>query len=203
MEKTLTEIFNEEGGDKGNYFCHVGTDVNISHNYTAVYEKYFEPYRKEELNFLEIGIWCEYFPGASIRAWNRYFENCNYFGIDIVDCTNQNTDKITNFVVDQKNEQQLQELITKIPKLKFIIDDGCHQEDAIIKSLGNLFPHLESGGIYFIEDLHVVNKTDLYKLVNKRFESRYLSQDKIDYINNNIDVCVFESNDKMCIIKKK
>jgi len=203
MEKTLTEIFNEEGGDKGDYFCHDGTNENISHNYTKVYEKYFESYRNEEINFLEIGIWCEFFPGASIRAWNKYFKKCDYFGVDIVDCTNQNTDKITNFIVDQKNSRQLQDLITKIPELDFIVDDGCHQEDAIIISLGNLFPHLKSGGYYFIEDLHVVNDINLKKLVDKKFTTKYLNQEKIDYINNNIDKCEFVSDEKMCIIRKK
>jgi hypothetical protein len=89
------------------------------------------------------------------------------------------------------------------PKFKFIIDDGCHEEDAIIISLGELFPHLESGGIYYIEDLHVVDKTTLYGLFYKRFYSPIISLDKNKYINDNLDWCSFSPDGKLCIIKKK
>jgi hypothetical protein len=97
----------------------------------------------------------------------------------------------------------LAEFLKDKPLFKFIIDDGVHEEEAIIKSLGTLFPHLESKGVYFIEDLHVVNKADLYKLREKNFESKYISQDKIDYINNNIENCYFSQDQKLCVIIKK
>jgi hypothetical protein len=61
---------------------------------------------------------------------------------------------------------------------------------------------LESGGIYFIEDLHVVHKDNLLKLVDGKFTSPFISQDRIDYINQNIAEAVFSDDKKMCIIKK-
>lgn len=29
--ETMTEIFDDEGGDKGSFFCHVGQDENLAH----------------------------------------------------------------------------------------------------------------------------------------------------------------------------
>ena len=200
---TLTDIFNIYGGDKGSYFTHVGTTNNIAHYYTRIYELYMEKFRDEEINMLEIGLWCSYFPGSSIKGWNSYFNKVQYYGIDIVDCTQFNNDSVHISICDQTSEEMLGEYIKDKPKFKFIIDDGIHEEEAIIKSLGSLFPQLESKGIYFIEDLHVVNRTNLYKLCDKTFESSFISEDKIAYINENVENCYFSQDHKLCVIIKK
>lgn len=201
--KTLTEIFNNAGGDKGSFFAHVGTTENIAHDYTSVYEKIMEPYRNDKFNFLEIGIWCPYFPGSSVKSWPEYFTNATYYGVDIVDCRHLAKDRVNIDIVDQRSPESLLKFMKDKSKFKFIMDDGCHEEDAIIISLGHLFPLLESGGVYFIEDLHVVNKTNLYKLLTKNFASKFIEQEKADYINKNIKNCYFEKNEKMLIIHKK
>ena len=202
MTQTLTEIFDSEGGDKGSFFCHIGTTENLAHRYTYIYEKYMESFRNEQFNLLEIGICCPFFPGASLRAWYRYFTNAQLFGLDIIECSKFCNDRVRTFVIDQTSESQLENFKRIAPKFTFMIDDGCHDERAITISLGTLFSHLESGGIYFIEDLHVVNKTNLLKLVDKKFTSPYISQEKIDYINANIAEATFSDNQKMCIIRK-
>lgn len=205
MEKqqTLTEVFNRFGGDKGSYFTHANSYENIAHHYAEVYEEIMGSYRDHTFNLLEIGLWCPYFPGASVNAWPSYFTKVNYYGIDIVDCKHLESDNVKIDIVNQRSETSLSQYIQNKPKFQFIVDDGCHEEDAITISLGSLFPMLESGGVYFIEDLHVVNKSRLYDLVNKTFNSPYIDKDKLDYINNNIDKCYFRNNDKLCIIHKK
>jgi len=201
--ESLTEIFNEMGSDKGSYFTHKNSTTNIAHNYTSTYDEIMTPFRDENINFLEIGLWSPYYPGASIKAWTKYFTKVKFYGIDIVDCRHLTNDNINISMLDQSNESELNEFIEGKPKFKFIIDDGGHTEHMIIKSLGTLFPHLESGGVYFIEDLHVVDKKNLYKLINKNFETNIISLDKIKYINENISSCYFTNNDKLCIIIKK
>ena len=202
--KSLTEIFNQEGSDKGTYFTHKGQTQNIAHYYTLIYEQHLEKFRNEEFNYLEIGIWSPYYPGASVRAWTRYFKNANFYGIDIEkDCKVLQQEKINIDIVDQTSESQLQDYIADKDKFKFIIDDGIHVEEAITISLGTLFPKLENGGLYFIEDLHVVDKTRLYGLVWRQFKTHIISDDKVKYINDNIDWCSFSPDGKLCIIKKK
>tara|TARA_R110000787_G_scaffold45333_2_gene110552 strand:- start:6813 stop:7433 length:621 start_codon:yes stop_codon:yes gene_type:complete len=200
---TLTEIFDEEGGDKGSYFTHKDSTENLAHNYTKVYDEVMSPFRDEEINLMEIGLWCPFFPGSSVKAWSRYFSKATYYGVDIVDCTQLASEGVNIDIMDQRNEKQMSSYIKDKPKFKFIIDDGCHEEDAIILSLGSLFPHLESGGMYFIEDLHVVDKTNLYNLVTNKFTSEYISEDKIKYINENVDRCYFSEDGKLCVIYKK
>jgi hypothetical protein len=203
QQQTLTDVFNEVGGDKGSYFAHVGSTENIAHNYAEVYDRIMKPYKDTPFNLLEIGLWCPFFPGASVKAWPAYFEKVTYYGVDIVDCTHLASERVNIDIVDQRSESSITNYLQDKPKFKFIIDDGCHEEDAITISLGSLFPVLESGGVYFIEDLHVVDKSRLYNLMNKQFQSPYIDQDKLDYINNNIDKCYFENNGKLCIIHKK
>lgn len=203
MIQSLTEIFNEFGSDKGSYFTHTNSTNNISHNYTKTYDELMSPYRDKEINFLEIGIWSPFYPGASVKAWTKYFNNVNFYGLDIEDCSHLSNDKIRIFVGDQSNEDFLKTVTDTTPNFRFIIDDGAHTDLHIIKSLGTLFHKLESGGIYFIEDLHVVNKTDLFKLVDKKFDTNLLDKEKIEYINNNIESCYFTNNDKLCVIVKK
>lgn len=202
MTQTLTEIFDAEGGDKGSFFCHVGTSENLAHKYTYIYEQYMEAYRDQQFNMLEIGVCCPFFPGASLRSWYEYFPNARIFGLDIIDCSRFDNDRVKTFIVNQTSEIQLRRFLQDSPSFKFIIDDGCHDERAITISLGTLFPALESGGIYFIEDLHVVHKDNLLRLVDKKFTSPFIDQDKIDYINNHIAEAVFSQDQKMCIIKK-
>ena len=120
MKTKLTDIFNKYGGDKGSYFTHVGSDINIAHNYTSVYEKYMEDSRDENFSMLEIGLWCPFFPGSSVKGWNEYFPNNKYYGIDIEDCTHFNNDKIQISIIDQTSEYMLTKYITDKPKQIFI-----------------------------------------------------------------------------------
>ena len=202
MTQTLTQIFDQAGGDKGSFFCHVGTTQNLAHRYTYTYEQYMEPYRDQKFSLLEIGVCCPFFPGASLRAWYQYFQRADIFGLDIVDCSRFDNDRVKTFIVDQTSESQLQSFLRIATRFKFMIDDGCHDERAITISLGALFPALEGGGVYFIEDLHVVKKDNLLRLVDKSFTSPFISQDKLDYINQNIASAVFSDDQKMCIITK-
>lgn len=199
---TLTEIFDKQGSDKGSFFAHVGTTENLAHNYTYVYERYMEEFRNSPFNMLEIGICSPFYPGASLRAWYQYFQQAQIFGLDIVECSRFENDRVKTFLVDQTSEVQLRNFAKLAPQFKFIIDDGCHDERAITISLGELFPSLESGGIYFIEDLHVVHKDRLFKLVDKQFVSPFIAPAKLEYINANIARATFSDDKKMCIIEK-
>ncbi len=200
---TMTEIFDSEGGDKGSFFCHVDTTENLAHGYTVVYEKYMESYRTEPINMLEIGICSPFYPGASLRSWYRYLARAQIFGIDIVDCSKFQNDRVKTFIVDQTSEIQLRVFASHTPMFRFIIDDGCHDAKAILISLGSLFSRLESGGVYFIEDLHVADRTDLLKLTTRDLQSSHITREECEYINQNVADVMFTDDNKMCVITKK
>jgi len=154
--------------DLCNIAIRCGTD-KAEHGYTIQYDKYFSSLRDEKISLLEVGI----HKGASLSAWSEYFSNSTIYGID--NCSGGHTDQPffdpTNeqdferlrqlgfniFNADQSNRDSLK-MATLGTKYNIIIDDGSHfQADQQI-SLGVLFPLIESGGFYVIEDVFALTK---------------------------------------------
>jgi hypothetical protein len=149
---TLDEIAIKTGTDKSSTW----------HNYTEIYQKYFEPLRKHPIKFLEIGI----DKGASVLMWDIYFEHqdSQLFFIDINPNAVQNcndfvankilTSRVRNYVADQSNKEQLVNLIELTGgDFDIIIDDGGHRIEQQVTSFIALFPFVKKGGFYIIEDL--------------------------------------------------
>lgn len=122
------------------------------HNYTKIYESFFREHRLKPLKFLEIGI----FKGSSVRMWEEYFLNAELHFIDIsLEKLLHMPQRSSFHLVDQSNKKELNSLIEKIGgDFDIIIDDGGHHMHEQIASFETLFPHLKSGGLYIIEDLH-------------------------------------------------
>ncbi len=126
-----------------------GTDKNSNHHgYTKYYEMFFNKYRYDPINIMEIGIWT----GDSLRMWERFFGIGKIFGIDIEDKSQYDTDRTKTFIADQNVPEQLMSAISQMPKLDIMIDDGGHQSVHQLISFVTLFPHLKPGGFYIIED---------------------------------------------------
>jgi hypothetical protein len=148
---TMTELADYCGIDKGT--------LHENHQYTKTYESLLKKYKSTKPTILEIGINDPRFPGGCLKFWDLYFNQMNYYGFDIVDCSvlKYNREKITTFVGDQNNPDDLLSLINQnglSENLDVIIDDGSHISEHIITSFKTLFPHLKKGGLYFVEDLH-------------------------------------------------
>ena len=67
-QKTLTELANDCGTDKG-----------YAHNYMPTYDIYFSHLQNMPINFLEIGFQ----NGNSAHMWDHYFLQANLYFIDI------------------------------------------------------------------------------------------------------------------------
>lgn len=128
-----------------------GTDKSSEvHNYTPRYENYFEPLRNQKLKILEIGIQ----NGYSLKMWKEYFANSEIYGLDIVDCSRFNEDRITTIKCDQTNVAKLDEINQNYGPFDIIIDDGSHVSHHMKTTFNHMFPLLKLGGIYVLEDLH-------------------------------------------------
>jgi hypothetical protein len=151
--RTLTEIMNANGSDKG-------TEIRWAHGYTLTYEQWFEPIRGESLRLLEIGVCAPEMPGASLKGWYEYFPNATIFGYDIADGRCFDNDRIKTFIGDQSDPADLARFLEfSGGAFDIIIDDGSHKDAHQQASLTFLFPHLTAGGQYFIEDLQVSPNT--------------------------------------------
>ena len=131
------------------------TDKWNHHWYTQHYQRHFEYLRKKRLNILEIGVGGYENPlegGGSLRAWKYFFPNSVIYGIDIYDKRALQEDRITIFQGSQTDESFLLEVFKQIGSVDIIIDDGSHINDHVITTFKILFPLLNNGGIYVVED---------------------------------------------------
>ena len=124
---------------------------SIYHQYTSRYEIYLDQYRDVEFNLLEIGV----FDGASVKTWKQYFPKANIIAIDIDErCKQYEEDRINIHIGDQTDVDFLNSIVKQYGHFEVILDDGGHSYKQQIVSFETLFPHLTSGGLYFIEDMH-------------------------------------------------
>lgn len=148
------------------------TDKNSkSHNYTAIYDPLFTPFRWDTFNFLEVGI----YHGASIRMWREWFPNATIYGIDnrqkrfnefnrVEIRIGSNSERVVLDKVDQSNAEQLTEYAKKGP-WRVIVDDGSHKSSHQKLTFDILWDQVEPGGYYIIEDTHTSYFPERWKTV--------------------------------------
>jgi hypothetical protein len=119
------------------------------HWYMPHYEQHFRAFRKRAIKILEIGV----ATGASLRMWKAYFRKGLVGGLDIVDKHSLAESRIQIFRGDQSDPETLRQVARKMGGIDIVIDDGSHINAHMIASFETLFPLLNDGGIYVIEDL--------------------------------------------------
>lgn len=142
--KTLKELYSD----------HTGLVSDKWELYLTEYNGLFDPYRKLEINMLEIGVQ----NGGSLEIWAKYFSTARRIvGCDINPlCRNISfaSDAIRFVPGDINDIETLAAIQEHASKFDIIIDDGSHVSSDIIHTFSMLFPLLEENGIYVIEDLH-------------------------------------------------
>lgn len=198
------------------------------HNYVKFYEHYFKNIRNDSLKFLEIGI---YRPpvgsmaavGASLQTWRDYFPNSIIYGADLSRFEDIEEERIKTTVANQEirnGDFSLESIVQNFGgDFDVIIDDGGHTMKQQQITLGFMFKHLKSGGIFIIEDLHTsympqynptrTNNTTLNMLQNyietKKMISEFMTVEEMDYLNNNIGELILHKGNEseiVFIIKK-
>lgn len=140
--KTLDEIALTTGAG-----CDKGSD---RHNYCSHYEAAFGHLRDKPIKFLEIGV--EF--GLSAKVWLEYFPYALIFGVDIKRQHNLHHPRFVFMEGDQRDRSFWFRLLSEHGSdWDVIIDDGCHHTSGIMMAFEYLWPCLNPGGIYIIEDL--------------------------------------------------
>jgi hypothetical protein len=151
-DRTLTDLANLYGSDKGDLWF-------TSHGYTAVYEQCFASRRALPLTLMEIGLRHHPFyqvrstTSPSLRMWLDYFPRALVCGFDINEFSDMGSSRVRIFRGDQGNADDLRKAISDVKAFDIIIDDGSHASWHQRVSLQTLFPALNPGGLYVIEDL--------------------------------------------------
>jgi hypothetical protein len=132
-----------------------GSDKWNTHWYAQHYEAHFRSIRKKRLTVLEIGIGGYDEPklgGGSLRMWRTWFPNAHIHGIDIHDKSLHGERRITIHRGSQVDTAFLKTVIQKSGRPDVIIDDGSHHNAHVIATFQFLFPYLNDGGYYVVED---------------------------------------------------
>jgi len=162
LKKSHRNFFNDikaigSGSDLDRLADIYGTD-KIKHSCTTHYRQHFKKYRYKRINLLEIGVGGYDNPtagGDSLRMWKKYFPFAKIFSFDIYDKLSLQEKRIKIFQGSQIDNVFLDEVIDSMGKngVDIIIDDGSHINEHVIDTFKLLFPKLNDGGIYIVEDI--------------------------------------------------
>jgi hypothetical protein len=167
----LTEIANE-------YNCDKGTIAYEAHGYTEMYKNYIPSQNMYKL--LEIGVW----KGDSLRMWKQYNPQLIVHGVDINPLVNHVEGAVIH-TGSQSDYSFITNLVVDICP-DFVIDDGSHRYVDIMSTFMFIYPLLEKGTYYFIEDLH----------------ASYAEREKVKRDIGRITSFVMECNEKLLILRK-
>jgi hypothetical protein len=125
------------------------TDKVTHHGYHRFYDYFLIPIKNHKMNILEVGV----DDLRSLKMWLDFFPNANIYGVDI-NKKDFTYSRGSIFKADQSKKKDLEKVVKKTGKCKFIIDDGSHVPQHQLLTFNYLFNEcLEFGGIYIIEDI--------------------------------------------------
>jgi hypothetical protein len=117
------------------------------HDYVPFYERIFS-YR-EVRHLLEFGV----FKGASLRMWAEYLPTAMIYGVDWNRDYLFETPQIKTFWGDQTDSKSIRGVMSQLPEIDVIIDDGSHRWEDQLLTANAALPYLSDHGIYIIEDV--------------------------------------------------
>lgn len=125
--------------------AHQGRLIDRWRHYFSLYDRHFGRFRGGPIRVLEIGIG----HGGGLQFWKAYFgSEAQIVGLDIDGrCKEYEESRITVHIGDQADPPIM-------GRFDIIIDDGSHRIEDQEASFTKLWPYLNSGGVYFIEDCH-------------------------------------------------
>jgi cephalosporin hydroxylase len=159
-------------------------------HYLDIYAKLLRDWQGRDVRFLEIGV----FKGGSIRMWRDFFgkeSSLTFLDIDPA-CKAHQIEGTTVEIGDQTDRAFLARIAKEYGPFDIIIDDGGHKMDQQSTSFRALWPYLNDGGLYVVEDTHTSywpgfgsgyqrkgSFIELAKNLVDRFHSWYTDQDDI------------------------
>jgi len=139
--------------DLEKYFAaNTGRMINKWKHYLEIYDRHFSRFRGSDVCLVEFGV----YQGGSLQMWKDYFgPAARIVGIDInPHCKACEEEQVEIIIGDQEDREFLKSLKRRIPRIDILIDDGGHTMGQQIRTFEELFPHIDSHGVYLCEDLH-------------------------------------------------
>ena len=160
------------------------SDKMTHHEYDKIYTDLFAIYRDEPITFLEIGVE----NGHSMASWSEYFTHPNTSIIGLA-YKNNVTEQLKDeriFIMDgSQNDTSVQRKLADRGNYTIIIDDGSHVPSHQWNTFVALWPSVQSGGVYIIEDIETSYWSKRASVYGYIFTSE---QSIMDKFKNMIDV---------------
>ena len=135
------------------------TDKNTVHSYLNLYQELLSSKKDSAKNVLDVGI----YDGGSIKFWSDFFTNATVYGLDIMDidkikpCVKNKENIILYTSTDAyDNEFFTNSFLNKNIKFDFLLDDGPHTLESMIKFIQLYSQVMEDDGILIIEDIQKI-----------------------------------------------
>lgn len=138
----------------------IGQECDSDRSKNKVGELTYYEYYEEVLKFkniqtiVELGIYY----GNGLRTFRKFWPDSRLIGIDAsLECYNHDLENCYTYKCDQTDIYGLTSILKQHPKIDLFIDDASHEIDKSIITFDIIFPFLNSGGVYIIEDLQCFN----------------------------------------------
>lgn len=119
--------------------------------YANVYPRYLEELRGETFPMFEIGV----ADGKSLRMWREYLPHAEMAAVDIDPACAAHGPGVH---IQDVLGPGFPEFARSLPRPRVVIDDGGHIPDQQRRAWDVLWPLLEPGGLYVVEDFHIWNE---------------------------------------------
>eukprot|EP00747_Dinoflagellata_sp_TGD_P169138 gnl/TRDRNA2_/TRDRNA2_197312_c0_seq1.p1 gnl/TRDRNA2_/TRDRNA2_197312_c0~~gnl/TRDRNA2_/TRDRNA2_197312_c0_seq1.p1 ORF type:complete len:285 (+),score=23.93 gnl/TRDRNA2_/TRDRNA2_197312_c0_seq1:24-878(+) len=197
-----------------------GTDKVTTHQYGEMYNRFLGPLQDQPLNFIEIGFAF----GHSAEAWAEFLPNAKILEIEVA--CNEGSVKHSPLFKSWVESGKLKcgsitdwnftgPVVAEHGTPHVVVDDGGHSPDEMKASFLSLFPRLERGGLFFMEDLkesYVVHNGFMQEVVHSllddlhRKDQRFLAMvhppkypailSRLRSVTCQTELCIFERNDE-------
>jgi len=174
------------------------TDKNTLHSYLPLYQKLLIKKKETAKNVLEIGI----YKGGSIKLWSDFFTNANVYALDYENINNLDHLNLTGIVNKEKIilytstdaydiNQFNNNFLNKNIKFDFMLDDGPHNLESMVKFIQLYSQIMTSDGILIIEDIQNWNWIDTLKYVTPENLKEFIKVYDLRDIKGRYDDIVF------------
>jgi len=169
-------------------FEHDGYFVCKWFHYIEIYEREFQRFRDgiitpgqsnlRPTRFLEIGV----SKGGSLEVWKKYFSHgSTIFGIDIdPNCSRISLEGVSIRIGSQTDRAFLLGVVAEMGGIDVVLDDGSHRGEHQTETFELLWPLLNEGGLYIVEDLHTAYWSEFGDGYKKSSSFIEFSKDLVD-----------------------
>jgi len=155
--------------------------------YFEAYHNHWQRFRGKNVVFMEIGVQS----GGKIPMLRDYFgPGLTYVGVDINKSTKkfESADWIHIEIGSSEDLAFLATLKEKYPKVDLFLDDGGHTMKQQRTAMKEMFPHVQSNGVYMCEDLSTswAEEYQGYSNMDSR-DSKFLQETMVGLVHRTMD----------------